>query len=131
MKHKVSILQTHEFSEQDLNDLMVTALEGGINYWCGKATMVLADDGTYKDVLPEDQTNINYASDIIGYGGSLVLQDSESDDEWTLTPEKFLNGIKKYCEENSIALNHLIDLHDAGDADCIVQYALFDEIVFS
>ena len=108
-------------TQQDIDDIMVTALEGGINYWCRKAKVV----GEY---LGE------YASEQISRGGSLTLYDAESSDKWELTLEKFLNGVKLYfeqgchvqVEDNSIDAGDI----DANDADCIVQFALFEKAVF-
>ena len=108
-------------TQQDVDDIMVAALEGGINYWCREAEVV----GEY---LGE------YASDQISRGGSLILHDSESSDKWELTLEKFLNGVKLYFEDGCHVQveDNRIDAGDidAGDADCIVQFALFGEVVF-
>ena len=70
---------------EDIDDIMVSALEGGINYWCRKAEV----KGGY---LGE------YASDQISRGGELILHDTE-------------------------------DI-DAEDADCIIQYALFGDVIY-
>lgn len=110
-----------KLTQQDIDDIMVTALEGGINYWCRKAEVV----GEY---LGE------YASEQISHGGTLILHDAESPDKWELTLEKFLNGVKLYFEEGCHV--HVEDGRidpcdvDANDADCIVQLALFEEVVF-
>ena len=108
-------------TQQDVDDIMVAALEGGINYWCREAEVV----GEY---LGE------YASDQISRGGSLILHDSESSDKWELTLEKFLNGVKLYFEDGCHVQveDNRIDAGDidAGDADCIVQFALFGKVVF-
>lgn len=108
-------------TQQDIDDIMVTALEGGINYWCRKAEVL----GEY---LGET------ASDQISRGGILILHDAESAQTWELTLGKFLNGVKLYfeqgchvqVEDNAIEIGDI----DAGDADCIVQFALFGEAVF-
>ena len=102
---------------------MVTVLEGGINYWCRKAEVV----GEY---LGE------YASDQISRGGSLILYDAESSDNWELNLEKLLDGIQKAIEDNWFSD---YDWYVGGGLDCcqidgdvadvIVQLALFDEIV--
>ena len=129
-KFKVSIEQVHEFSIEDINDLVTTALEGGINYWCRKAVAKLDKNKSYLGISEEDLPNVHFASDAIGYGGTLVLYDAESDDKWKLTSEKMLKGIKMYCEDNNENLSFLLDNHDANTADSIIQYALFDEIVY-
>ena len=108
-------------TQQDIDDIMVAALEGGINYWCREAEVV----GKY---LGE------YASDQISRGGSLILHDAESSDKWELTLEKFLNGVKLYFEDGCHVQveDNCIDAGDidASDADCIVQFALFGKVVF-
>ena len=108
-------------TQQDIDDIMVTALEGGINYWCRKAEVM----GGYLGEAASDQ---------ISRGGSLILHDAESSDKWELTLEKFLNGVKLYFEDgyNVQVEDNCIDAGDidAGDADCIVQFALFGKVVF-
>ena len=113
---------TVNLAQQDIDDIMVTALEGGIAHWCCHAE-------TVGNRLGE------YASDQISRGGSLVLYDAESSDKWELTLEKFLNGVKLYLEEGCHVQveDNRIDTGDidANDADCIIQFALFGEAVFS
>lgn len=108
-------------SDQDIDDIMASALEGGITYWCGQVDVV-------------DKYLGEYASDQISRGGSLILYDCESDDKWVLTKEKFLNGVKKFISIHLSVLdkNKEIDACEIdGDyADRIIQYALFDDIVF-
>jgi|WetSurMetagenome_2_1015567.scaffolds.fasta_scaffold194679_3 hypothetical protein len=132
MELKVVVSKSHVFTTEEINDLIVTALEGGINNWCGKAEIVMnADKKTFAGVLPEDQSNVHFASDVIGYGGKLKLTDVEDDDEvWELTLSKMLTGIQMYCEENNVAPSDLMDDYDADTADAIVQFALFGEQVY-
>ena len=103
-----------EVTRQNIDDIMVSALEGGINYWCRKAEVV---GGNY---LGE------YASDQISRGGSLMLYDIESSDKWELTLEKFMAGLKMYVGEGEFDPDQI----DGCAADCIVQYALFGKLVF-
>lgn len=128
---KVEVKQSHEFSLEDINDLVVTALEGGINYWCGRAKIKKDTDGTYYGVAKEDQEKVKYASDVIGFGGVLILVDAEDPTEkWELDAENLCKGIRMHCENTGIALSDLMDNYDAGDADSIVQYACMGELVF-
>ena len=108
-------------TQQDIDDIMCTALEGGICYWCGRAEVV-------GEMLGD------YAHEQISRGGSLILHDAESSDKWELTRDKFLNGVKLYfehgcevpVEDNAIDTCGI----DACAADSIVQYALFGKLVF-
>ena len=110
-------------TSQDIDDIMVCALEGGINYWCRQAKVV----GKYLG---------RYASDQISCGGTLKLYDAESSDVWELTLDKFLNGMELAIEQGiGLSVNPAdgsIDTCeiDADAADAIVQLALFGEVVF-
>lgn len=129
--NEIKITTTHTFSKEDIADLIVTALEGGINYWCRKAKIKLnAVTGDFFGVKPEDQDKVIYASDAISYGGTLILFDAESTDKWELTLENVLKGIEKHCTTRNITPSGLMDNYDADDADAIVQYAIFNELTF-
>lgn len=111
-------------TEQDIDDIMVAALEGGINYWCDEAEVI------------EEKRVADWGHKQIARGGVLVLHDAESDDTWELNLEKFLNGFKLWIEAGKDVYGVVSDGEvdpcniDAGCADEIVQYALFGELVF-
>lgn len=121
-KHSIEITAKIELSDEDVNDLMVCALEGGINYWCGLATAKLVPDGVEYD----------YLSELISKGGVIELTDAEDESEkWDLNLSKFMNGVKEVCRIRGFYSGQdLIDNHDAEVADMIIQFALFEEIVF-
>ena len=108
-------------TQQDIDDIMSTALEGGIIGWCNQIEVVGEQLG-------------RCASEQISKGGSLILYDLESSDKWELTLKKFLDGVKLYFEDGChVQVNDgKIDPGDidANDADCIIQFALFGEVVF-
>ena len=113
-------------SQEDIDDIMCGALEGGITYWCDRADVV-------GDFLGE------YGHEQIARGGQLGLHDCEEDKVYTLDLEKLLNGIKLYAQ-NPTGCNCLeqVDGHleidccnaDADVCDAIVQYALFGEVMY-
>lgn len=115
-------------SPKMIEDLAVTALEGGINYWCRKVRIKDLPAGTEEN---SESAKKMAASEVISLGGSIILYDTESDDNWLLTRDKFINGIKLHCEEKCVMPDALWDDHDACDADAIVQYALFGELTFA
>ncbi len=111
-------------SETDVDDIMVAALEGGINYWCNAAEVV----GEY---LGE------YASEQISRGGKLKLYDAEDDEVYELDIENFMRGFKLWIENGedeygAVHADGSVDVCqiDAEMADMIVQYAIFGEVVF-
>ena len=116
----MEITKKIKVTTQNIADLMVTAFEGGINYWCGKVEIISN---------PADK---DWASDVVAFGGELRLTDVEDDTEqWTLTLPKLLAGLSKTLDWGNFKdVEELMDSHDAETADVLVQYALFDEIVF-
>lgn len=124
-KYEIKFVMDLTITQEDIDDIMCTALEGGITYWCRKAQVV------------EDTYLGEYASEQISRGGTLRLFDAESDDIWFLDRDKLLNGIKLWAEFGgdpclAIRGNGTIDTCevDAEVADQIIQYALFGEVVF-
>jgi hypothetical protein len=120
----VNINRSIKVTAEDIDDIMCSALEGGITYWCCKADVV-------GDYLGE------YASEQISRGGTLKLHDAEENEVHELTLQKFLRGIQlaaegNYYEDYEWVIGDGIDTCnvDAEVADCIIQLALFDEVVF-
>ena len=108
---------------RDIDDIMCTALEGGITSWCRAAKPV-------GKMLGE------YGHEQIARGGSLMLYDAESSDKWELTLDKFLRGLALAIESGAAvtidAESGYIDTSDvdAECADMIIQFALFGDLVF-
>lgn len=107
-----------------IDDIMVTALEGGVNYWC-------------EWVKPEGKRLGRYASDQISRGGKLwfCLEEAFDDDEtylYDLTKEKFLYGLELWMRDSNVCPGGILDAGtiDGCDADTIIQYALWGELVF-
>ena len=114
----------------DIDDIMVSALEGGINYWV-------------KDVrFVETEKVSSFGYEQIARGGSLMVRPIEPLDDadtevYKLTREKFLHGFQLWLENSGLECgaikNHRIAFGqmDGNRADSIIQYALFGEIVFA
>lgn len=119
--YKISASVTARVLDEDIDDIMITALEGGINYWCNCAEVV----GEYLG---------DCASDQISRGGELRLYDCESDEVYTLTLDKFLRGLATYisgCYDIAVDSGRVDPGQiDAEGADCIIQYALFDDVIY-
>lgn len=122
LKMELSVIVTQE----DIDDIMVGVLEGGINYWCDEAKVV-------GDYLGE------YASQQISRGGQLLLHDFEEDETYMLNKEKFLKGLRMYFEKphpydvlKEIGNKLRIDCcnADARVCDMIIQYALFGNVIY-
>ena len=124
MERYLEITRKIKITDEDIDDIMVSALEGGICYWCRKAEVI------------EDEYYGEYASDQISRNGSLRLYDSEEDEVYVLTLDKFLRGLQLAFEQGYYRSYWLdgdtLDTCqiDSADADVIVQLALFGEVVF-
>lgn len=130
LKENEKTIEIH-ITDEMIDDIMVSALEGGINYWCDEAKVV----GKY---LGE------YASDQISRDGVLKLHNTDMDEYYILTKPNFLEGVKIAYkehpewfkrEEDKSTNKEVYELNerkqDAIMADCLVQYGLWKEIVLS
>lgn len=113
------------WTEQDLLDIMTTAVEGGIGHW---ATVISARR------VGE-----------VGYWQTIVIGPAESGDgsDWpcrkiAITPELLQTATAALLADPAMAgtaAHRAIASGDAGDvdseaADCLVQYAAFGEVVY-
>lgn len=115
-------------TERDIETIMVTALEGGIGYWA-----MLDNTGSLWEEKPKDEPISTWATKILLDGKSIKLIDEEDDDGHERTEHNLtLNMLIKGYTQNAKERPHdsSIDDGDIITADCIVQYALFDEIVY-
>jgi hypothetical protein len=113
----VSVILT----DDDIDNIMVSALEGGINYWViGK-------------VAPKNDNfnGADYASHALSKGATLLVTDENETHELTL--DRFLKGYARWADWRLAEIGKLWGVQhlDAADADCIVQFAIFDEVVYS
>ena len=123
---KIKIEMEIEVTDQDIDDIVCTAFEGGINYWCDHVEPV-------GDLLGD------YEHEQIAKDGYLYLYDIEDDEEkWILTKSRLLNGIKMYITNSttkgypSILYGKQIDTSEVDSciADMIIQFALFEDIIY-
>jgi hypothetical protein len=122
-------------TDGDIDDIMCTALEGGVNYWADDCEVV---NGEYLG---------KWAHEHLSKGDTLrfhVMEPFDDDDTeyYDLDEEKFIKGLKMYLQDPDkpyeIVSMDLEDgyykldpgMVDADVADMIVQYALFGEIIY-
>lgn len=113
---------TKEFTEDDLENIMITALEGGIGYWA-------CLDNSDWNQQPADMPTSEYAWKILRDGGTLHFLDEEDDGaEYFLDLSSLLDGIGK-CIVNK-DWDGDMDNIDAIVADMIIQYAIFGSVIY-
>ncbi len=111
----IDITVKKTFSASNIDDIICTALEGGINYW---AISAKPKNGDYKGA--------DYASDCISKGGTIMVK-TDDGKLHELNLETLKKGIELYAEKEG---SDFLDDLDSSGADCIIQYALFGEIVY-
>lgn len=124
-KTNIHIQKDVTITDDDIDEIMCIALEGGITDWCN-------------DAYPSEVLLGDYLSEQISRGGNIILTSSETNETFVLTKKKILNGISLFLSEKdnlwayTTADMEKIDVAslDADDVDKIVQYALFSELVF-
>jgi len=93
--------------DEFLDDILTTAFEGGSNYWLDQVSMS--------------------STDAILTGGNVYCYSGDEIDKRVLTKKKLLGAIEWYIGINGLGV---LDDHDAGDSDSILQYALFGEVIY-
>ena len=110
-------------TEEDITDIIVTALEGGIGYWA-----CLDNTGNEFENAPKDEPVSIITARILLNNGSVFFEDVVDEGErYELTLEHLLNGIEKYANDEG---GFDMDMIDSDAADVIVQYAIFCELVY-
>lgn len=116
-------------NQEDIDDIICTALEGGITYWCIGAQSL-------EDLEWIKRNNIEYLSETISRGGDIVLTTEEGD--FILTLQAFYKGLQQLIDESGeYYLEQTNDGYaletseiDADIADLIIQYAIFGKLVY-
>ena len=98
---------SNEITEQNVQDIVITALEGGINYWADFADVSLID--------------MHYP---------LPFTITVEGKNFVLTDVSIRFGIEKEANRRGRAIWEFLENHDADDADCVVQWALFNDLVY-
>ena len=114
-KDKNYVLKPIEVTDEHLENVLVGAFEGGSNYW---ATKVKVKDDDYKGA--------EFASGVVSQGGELYIYSEGS--KYLLTKASLINGLQQYLNESKHK-----NWPDGGDSmtdDVILQYALFEEVVY-
>jgi hypothetical protein len=99
-------------TKQDIEDVLTTAMYGGIDYWAEEV-----------DVEPPH----------LGLTDGAEVKIKEDEGEWhLLTVEDMEEAIRKYCGKDYWEVDGtlLTGIIDAADADAIIQLAIFKEQVY-
>jgi hypothetical protein len=135
---KVSWIIKRGLTEEEIKDILTTAIEGGIGYWA-----ILGNDHpnwvAAKAKLLETKKEIYYcdvAYEVLAAGNKVYLYDAEEEDEdvvpWSFDLTDFQDGCRLYEVVTGKDIHK--EMEDGGfdaiDADMIIQYATFGEIIY-
>lgn len=119
----IIVEQKVRLTQENVNDILESAFNGGITYWADDCEIVGERLG-------------EFASEQISRGGKLRIHDGEEDEWLELDIINFLEGFSKWAGEGydryHAIENGKVDTGeiDGECADCIIQFALFGEIIY-
>jgi hypothetical protein len=139
MTNIVSMPITHQVELDDVffEDIICTMLEGGSNYWIGH--IMINHPGGLK---PKDIPPSMWAANALNNGGTVIFyipNEEDESDKITLVKNMLVEGLTKWAEnyQNHVSIvtergKCTIDAGDidADQADIILQYALFNDVIF-
>ena len=104
-----------EIKDEQIDNWLSTAFEGGINYWCDRI-----------EIKDNDYKGTEYASECISKGGIIIIEDKEINKQNILDALVWLSN-NKY----RYVLDRLINGgYDADDVDTLFQVACFGNVIY-
>ena len=116
--------ETPEYNEI-INDLLITAMEGGSNYWYGIEEKLLPDNKEAKGIYPSDV--------VIKHKGELIIGDVEGLDDTLgkVTLDRCYKALELVLiNDPEMYVRIMTGDYDASDADVFFQYAVMKEVVY-
>ena len=121
-----------------LENILVTAVEGGINYWAdvrvvksGVEYLVSVDGVDVDDFVEDVRRNDGYVllCQALVWDGLVRLSEADDLDEGC-EAHRLSAGINKMFKSFGYDDESFMSFLDASGADVVVQYALFGEVIF-
>lgn len=132
MEYKFKIEKELTIKTGDVVDYVLACEAGGFDYW-GELCDDEKDYEAARNRLQEREKGEfkpcyeDVLAEILESGGKLTVYDREEDKDHELTMEKLLDGWKKYIEAYNA---YDFDEYDGVSADCIMQYAIFGDVIY-
>ena len=132
MEHTFKIVKELKITTQDIVDCVLCCEAGGFDYWGELCSDEKDYEAARKRLEEKENSDMkpcyeDVLAEIMEAGGKLTVYDREEDKDHELTMEKLLNGWKKYVEDRDA--DEFIE-YDGDSADCIMQYAIFGDIIY-
>jgi hypothetical protein len=124
-----------EIPRQVLEDIFVTAIEGGSNYW-----YFLSDDAIAKirkavSVESEPYLSVAISKAILDFGVDVPINDAENEREvlGTISKETMQDRLQLLSDDAHYKYSLESELNEEGDAyssDIVFQYLSFGKVIF-
>jgi len=133
MPHTFNVSFT--ITDEEISDILTTAIEGGIGYWA----CLLNDDPDWiaareivKNRLQDTPCYCDVGLELLKTGKAIKFEDEEDGTIHELTMEKLLQGCAVFAKEEGKSPSKMLadGDFDANDADMLIQYALFGEVIY-
>lgn len=126
MSREFEYIIKKKITEEDLRDLIIDGIESGTTYWA----FVHNDTSEFERYYENDMCTSEAIAEIILNGGSVKITDFEGDEnpKYKLTLDRLIKGIEMNTEQRPWDSD--LENYDAVTSDCIIQFALYDEIIF-
>ena len=109
-----------EVTSEMIADQMVTAFEGGVNYWVDRAIKVRGET-----------TEAPWYADRQLYEQDFVIEIHADDGVFQLNPELIKLGLKHMAQNLPSDFRDIVDFQgDASTADVFLQCCLFKDVVY-
>jgi hypothetical protein len=109
-----------------IDGVICTAVEGGINYWVNSYVYDV-------DARPEDMPLSSWITELVLLNKPFKISETGTTGkrvDHELTLEKLIKGLQMYWANPNFQNFDFDGDADAGDCDCVIQYALFGELVY-
>ena len=136
-----------ELTAKNIADIVITAFEGGSNYWCGRADTVELTASGWHSMSKEQHASWRDDDGCGPYANPEFWESDERDyrlhDEYeneaapiVLTSDKIALAIQKLADHENPGWQQTAARlmepgdYDADDADVAIQMAVFDDVVY-
>ena len=121
--HEIRVANKHFYTDDDMENIIVTAIEGGIGYWA-----CLDNTGADWDSKEKGIPVSVWCWKLLKEGKTLHFLEEEGDDEFYFSMESLYRGIGLAIQEGYWS-GDPYDL-DGDSADAVFQLGLFEELVY-
>lgn len=130
----MQVIHEVDLDDEYFVDIICTMFEGGSNYWINQIKINHPDGNKPKDV-----PNSVWAAGALNNGGNIIIYPYETDEKITLVKNMLIEGLDKWAKNFPTHVSVITEnkkcVIDAGnidvdDADIILQYALFNDIIY-